>query len=129
MCVPLCVHAFTRAKSWMPCSFGFCFIALRHGLSQSHELAIWLDWLDNKLADLPVFVPQCLDYRHVQSFLAFYLGAGDLNSGPYAQEVPSFPEPGPQPSVLFLKRYLSTEFRLFRGQFPTLCVNHEVNCL
>lgn len=66
-------------------------IVLRQSLSLNSNLAI-LSMLDIQQV-LRIFlsatspVPQCWDCGHMQLCLAFYMGAGNLSSGPHANVV------------------------------------------
>ena len=80
----------------MPVSSSFItHLPVREGFSLNMELTNWL-WLASESLIFLSLSSEVWDYRHWPPWPAFYVGTGDLNSGPYAcKHFPS--EPSYQP--------------------------------
>jgi hypothetical protein len=73
----------------------FGLFVLRQALSMNLQLAV-LDWPPSRCRFSPLHT-WVIDVYHHACLVPFYVGAGDLNSGPYAC-LPD--EPSPQPVTL-----------------------------
>lgn len=59
-------------------------VTLRQSVSLNWKLALWLGWLESQFLGFHLsLASQSCRYRHGQPCQAFYMGAGDSNSGPH----------------------------------------------
>jgi len=74
VCTLLCTCMRKPEQSLNAFLFAFCIEKVSHFVDD-----VWLDtfWC------LPFSTLQCQSYKNVQQCLAFYVGAGDLNSSPH----------------------------------------------
>lgn len=83
---PFLIHVEARVRYWVLSSIILHVTALRHGLSLSKKLSLWMSLADLvSSGNLPISTlgPQCWGYRSMEVVLAFYVGPGDRNPGPH----------------------------------------------